>query len=130
MVSLMDLTGPEGQLRFGLRLNRPRTNESSNAELNAARAIIPDKVDLRSTFVTPPKFQSTCGSCWAFVTTGVMESLMYTNSKARREYSVQQLIDCAHASRSIPEAMKNWGCLGIKQNYLIQPFSINFNHLY
>ncbi len=108
----MDLTGPEGQLRFGLRLNRPRTNESSSDELNAARALIPDKVDWRSTFTNAPKFQASCGACWAFATTGVMESLMYTKAKVRREFSVQQLIDCTHVSRNISEAMKNYGCLG------------------
>jgi C1A family cysteine protease len=113
MISLADLTGDQNLLRFGLRLGG-RARARSNYHLQNARASIPETVDWRNTFVRASHFQSTCGACWAFATTGVTESFAYRKHNIRQEFSVQQLIDCTPSTRvNIPPAMRNQGCRGM-----------------
>lgn len=55
--------------------------------------------------VTPIKTQGTCGSCWAFSTTGVVEGINAINKKQLISLSDQQLIDCSGS-------VGNQGCNG------------------
>ncbi|CAE7218672.1 Ctsh [Symbiodinium sp. KB8] len=58
----------------------------------------PQKVDWREsspTVVTPPKNQGHCGSCWAFATTGVVESHAAIHSGVLTVLSPQQMVSCA-----------------------------------
>ncbi|MBN1534810.1 MAG: hypothetical protein JXA20_19215 [Spirochaetes bacterium] len=45
--------------------------------------------------VTPVRFQSTCGSCWAFTTAAVVESNFLIRKNQTVDLSEQQMLDCA-----------------------------------
>ncbi len=55
--------------------------------------------------VSGVKNQGSCGSCWAFSATGVMESWAKITGKVTNNLSEQQLVDCSHAQG-------NQGCNG------------------
>jgi C1A family cysteine protease len=55
--------------------------------------------------VTPVKNQRSCGSCWAFSATGVIESFFLVKKSQTLDLSEQQLVDCSR-----PQG--NQGCNG------------------
>jgi cathepsin H len=65
-----------------------------------------DAVDWRlKGVVTPVKNQGSCGSCWAFSTTGAVESASAIATGKLQTVAEQQLVDCAGG-------FKNMGCRG------------------
>jgi len=54
--------------------------------------------------VTPVKNQGSCGSCWAFSTTGAVEGAYFIKHGEQKSFSEQQLVDC--------DRKVNQGCNG------------------
>ncbi|HSV85381.1 MAG TPA: C1 family peptidase [Levilinea sp.] len=70
----------------------------------AATAALPSTFDWRAQGKVPAvRDQGSCGSCWAFGTTGVMESALMIQGLPTADLSEQYLISCN---------ISNWGCSG------------------
>ena len=64
--------------------------------------------------ITPVKNQGKCGACWAFATTGALESFYAIQNKLKggdlKQFSEQELVDCSRPQR-------NGGCDGGLMSY-------------
>jgi C1A family cysteine protease len=96
-----DLTSQEFEQMY-LRYT-PEEHNSSFVPTNAPEA----EVDWSAQrgIVTPIKDQGQCGSCWAFSTTGSVESALAVAGKELVSVSEQQLVDCSASTG-------NQGCNG------------------
>jgi len=101
-----DLTWDEFSSRF---LMGPQHCSATGPTFYQASGVDPNPdpaVDWRTKgIVTPVKNQGSCGSCWAFGTTGAVESHWALSSSKLLSLSEQQLVDCAGA-------FGNMGCNG------------------
>lgn len=100
-----DLTNDEFKKQFtGFRQNNQLKSQDNVKILDTTD--LPDSVDWRTNkAVTDVKNQGSCGSCWAFSTTGSMEGRNFLKNGTLVSLSEQQFVDCAGAQG-------NQGCSG------------------
>lgn len=96
-----DLSTEEFKARFnGLKpteeeLNRPRSTEAQEPLAQTNQAAYKDWTQVTPSVVNPIENQGQCGSCWAFSTTGAVESTYAIAKNQLFILSPQQLVDCA-----------------------------------
>jgi C1A family cysteine protease len=106
-----DLTAEEFGSRFmGSKFNQTRSRKNLRVEATT----LPTSVDwtLKGA-VTDVKDQAQCGSCWAFSTTGSVESAWFLSNGTLVALSEQQLVDCSTAEG-------NQGCNGGLMDYAFE----------
>ena len=86
---------------------------------------IPDELVWNSSIVSDVKNQGRCGSCWAFSSTGAIESNMRINNHTISRLSEQELVDCS---------FENSGCMGglmhLAFDYVIENDGLTSDELY
>jgi len=89
-----DMTPDQFYNMYLTGLNVPGMPDIASEPADLSR-VAADKDWRKDGAVNPVKNQGSCGSCWAFSTTGTMEGAVQIATKTLPNFSEQQLVDCA-----------------------------------
>ena len=76
----------------------------------------PTSWDWRDHGIVADKDQGNCGACWAFATTGNLESLYYQLKRVFRTFSEQMLVDCDTLDSGCNGGLMEYAFTWIRQN--------------
>jgi len=106
-----DLTADEFKEQIVGGCTLPENKERKELGVEADLSDNPTSIDWTTqNVVTPVKNQGQCGSCWAFSTTGAVESAYAIKNGQLNSLSEQELVDCAGSEG-------NNGCRGGLMDY-------------
>ncbi len=89
------LTDLENHEITGLQLPYDGVKAAKPLTFHGNLSSLPDSFDWRKKgAVTPVKNQGSCGSCWTFSTTGVIEGAYFVKHNKLYSFSEQELMDC------------------------------------
>jgi len=114
-----DLTPAEFRRAVGLWTKKPEGMEPFNSRAAEIVVDAPDTIDWRKkNAVTRVKNQASCGSCWAFSATGVLESATAIKTGKLVELSEQNLVDCSgeFGNMGCGGGMPSWALSYVKYN--------------
>ena len=89
-----DLTEAEARQYYGFQNNTALAPEAPAPEAPAPEGLPRGSADHKHRY-TPAKHQSTCGSCWAFTTVGMLEGWAHIKTGEQPLLSEQQVLDCS-----------------------------------
>jgi cathepsin L len=94
----------------GLNRSSVKLSTITASEYKVARGLtLPSSVDWRTQgYVTPVKDQGSCGSCWAFSSTGSLEGQYFKTNGRLLSFSEQNLVDCTYVSSRDSCATGGW----------------------
>lgn len=113
-----DLTNQEFRKHMLSSEHVPEVRDRHVQEFDSSLQI-PSAVDWRrNNSVTPVKNQGSCGSCWAFSTTGAVEGISAIKTGNLTSLSEQQLVDCSDGKYGNDGCNGGWMDLAFK--YIIK----------
>ncbi|KAH6760409.1 Papain family cysteine protease [Perilla frutescens var. hirtella] len=109
-----DLSAEEFESMYtGVRGGAADTSENGVVAEEMEAGDLPESFDWRERgAVTDVKMQGSCGSCWAFSTTGAIEGANFIATGKLLNLSEQQLVDCDHACDAKEKDACDNGCSG------------------
>lgn len=85
--------------RTGSRKRSQNHSVKANTQISVKSTNSIGSLDLRNEF-PPIQDQGSCGSCWAFTATALVDNFSYKNG-LKTKYSEQFLLDCSGGGRSV-----------------------------